>query len=84
MNLAVIGVITSAAASIILLPPKPVWFKWYHNFLYLLQWILLPVNLIAFSAIPGLEAQTRLMLGGKYRLGFWVTPKARKGEELRE
>jgi len=84
MNLAVIGVITSAAVSVALLPPRPVWFKWYHNFLYLLQWILLPINLIAFSAVPGLEAQTRLMLGGKHRLGFWVTPKARKGEELRE
>jgi cellulose synthase/poly-beta-1,6-N-acetylglucosamine synthase-like glycosyltransferase len=84
MNLAVIGVVTSAILSIALLPPKPQWFKWYHNFLYLLQWVLLPVNLIFFGTVPGLESQTRMMLGGKFKLGFWVTPKARRGEEVRE
>ncbi len=77
MMLAMIGVVTSAILSIILLPPKPKWFKKRHYFLYFFQWILMPLTLILFGAFPGLESQTRLMLGGKFRLGFWFTPKHR-------
>lgn len=84
MNLAIVGVFLSAILSMMVLPEKPKWFKKRHYFIYLVQWILLPVNLMVFGAIPGLEAQTRMMLGGKYRLGFWVTPKARKGEKIAE
>jgi cellulose synthase/poly-beta-1,6-N-acetylglucosamine synthase-like glycosyltransferase len=78
MTLAMVGIITSAITSVILLPPKPKWFKPWHYILYFFQWILMPVTLIVFGAIPGLEAQTRLLLGGKFRLGFWVTPKHRE------
>ncbi|MFA5099183.1 MAG: glycosyltransferase family 2 protein [Candidatus Paceibacterota bacterium] len=77
MTLAMVGVVSSAILSIILLPPKPVWFKKRHYIFYALQWLLMPITLIIFGAIPGLEAQTRMMLGGKFRLGFWVTPKHR-------
>ncbi len=77
MNLAMIGIVTSAILGVILLPPKPAWFKKRHYILYLFQWILMPLTLIFFGAFPGLEAQTRLMLGGKFRLGFWFTPKHR-------
>ena len=80
LNFTVIGAVTIAVLSIMILPPKPLWFKKRHYLLYIVQWFLLPVNIIFFSAIPGLESQTRMMLGGKFRLGFWVTPKARKGE----
>ncbi|MEK7191900.1 MAG: glycosyltransferase family 2 protein [Patescibacteria group bacterium] len=71
------GIVTSAILSVILLPKKPNWFKPYHYLGYFLQWILMPATLIIFGSIPALEAQTRLMLGGKFRLGFWVTPKGR-------
>ena len=78
IDISMIGIATSAIVSILLLPPKPEWFRPRHYLLYLLQWALLPVTLIIFGALPGLEAQTRLMLGGRWRLGFWVTPKHRE------
>jgi cellulose synthase/poly-beta-1,6-N-acetylglucosamine synthase-like glycosyltransferase len=68
-----IGIATSAILSIILLPPKPEGFRFYHYVLYMLQWILLPITLIVFGAFPAIEAQTRMMLG-RY-MGFWFTPK---------
>jgi len=77
MTLASIGIISSAIINIIILPPKPQWFKSYHYVWYVLQWFLMPITLIVFGAIPAIEAQTRLALGGKFRLGFWVTPKTR-------
>ena len=77
LTIASVGIASSVILSILTLPPKQKWFKKWHYLLYVLQWILMPVNLIFFGAIPGLDAQTRLMLGGKFRLGFWVTPKRR-------
>jgi cellulose synthase/poly-beta-1,6-N-acetylglucosamine synthase-like glycosyltransferase len=79
MSFTMFGVASSAILSIMLLPPKPKWFRARHYLLYVLQWLLMPLTLIIFGAIPALDAQTRLMLGGRFKLGFWVTPKARKG-----
>ena len=39
----------------------------------LIQWPFLPVATFFLSVLPGLESQTRLMLGG--RLEYWTTPK---------
>lgn len=75
MLLAMLGLITSAIISIMLMPPRP---KSYgvHNWFWVgLQWVLFPINFIVFGAIPALDAQTRLMVG--HYMGFWVTPKAR-------
>lgn len=78
VNISMLGVSTTAILAIMLLPPAPEGKrKPWHYILYFLQWILIPITLIIFGAFPGLEAQTRLMLGGKFRLGFWVTPKGR-------
>ena len=77
MTLASIGIASSAILSILLLPPKPEWFKFKDYFFYLIQWLLMPLTLIIFGAMPTIESQTRLLLGGKLRLGFWVTPKMR-------
>ncbi len=73
---AMFGLVVSSIISLTMLPPRP---KDKNRFIYIvlaLQWILVPVTMIVFSALPGLDAQTRLMLG-KY-MGFWVTPKTRK------
>lgn len=77
VQLSTFGIITSAILAIILLPPKPSYFKKINYIFYIIQWFLLPITLIMLGCIPALEAQTRLMLGGKFRLGFWVTPKLR-------
>jgi len=47
--------------------------KHFFNPFTYLQWFLLPVVGLIFGALPGLESQTRLMLG-KY-LGYHVTEK---------
>ncbi len=77
ISFSMVGIASSAVLSFVLLPPPPVWFKVRHKILYVVQWLLVPVTLIFFGSIPAIEAQTRLMLGGRFRLGFWVTPKHR-------
>lgn len=76
MTLAMIGLVGSALYSLQLLPSRP---KNYSSRKYIwmvLQWILVPIVMIIFGAIPAFVSQTRLMIG-KY-MGFWVTEKERK------
>lgn len=75
MLLAMIGLISSAIISLVMLPPRPVNFGKFRYAWMALQWLLFPINFIFFGALPALDAQTRLMLG-RY-MGFWVTPKSR-------
>ncbi|OIO20232.1 MAG: hypothetical protein COY69_03270 [Candidatus Magasanikbacteria bacterium CG_4_10_14_0_8_um_filter_32_14] len=76
MSLAMVGLFLSAFFSLPLLPkPKKVQPK-YLYIIMLLQWALLPLSMIFVSAIPSIEAVTRLMFG-KY-LGFDVSQKKRK------
>lgn len=77
MTLAMLGIVTSVALTMIILPPRPPEYGRLRHLMMALQWPLLFVTIIVFGSFPGLDAQTRLMLG-KY-MGFWVTPKARKG-----
>lgn len=76
--LAMFGLVISSIISLTLLPARPEGKSRFHYLVMAVQWILVPVTMIIFSAIPGLDAQTRLMLG-KY-MGFWVTPKHRRQE----
>lgn len=75
MTLAMVGLVSSAIYSTILLPPRPPGHPFRKYFYMIFQWILMPITIIVFGSIPGLDAQTRLMLG-KY-MGFWVTTKTR-------
>ena len=77
ITLSMVTIVSSAIIAIILLPPRPQGFRKRQYAWFILQWALLPISLIIFGAFPGLEAQTRLALGGRFRLGFWVTPKTR-------
>ncbi len=77
VTLSMVGVASSAVLSLFLLPEKPGGRTGADYAIFVLQWVLMPLTLTIFGAFPGLEAQTRLMLGGKWRLGFWVTPKGR-------
>lgn len=90
MTLAMVGLVTSAiislsllsasshidapGASIKIIIKKRRWWQWGTM---AFQWVLLPATILIFGAFPGLEAQTRLMVDGRWRLGFWVTPKHR-------
>lgn len=75
MTLAMAGLFTSAAVSMLLLPPRPARYGKVKHLSMALQWAILPISILLLGAIPGLEAQTRLLLG-KY-MGFWVTEKER-------
>jgi cellulose synthase/poly-beta-1,6-N-acetylglucosamine synthase-like glycosyltransferase len=75
LTVAMIGLVGSVYFSILLLPPKPLNLGRKKYLLFILEWLLIPIILIFFYALPAIDSQTRWMFG-KY-LGFWPTPKIR-------
>lgn len=75
LTIAMFGLVVSSYISLTLLPKRPADKSRFQYVVMAVQWILVPMTMIFFSAIPGLHSQTRLMLG-RY-MGFWVTPKTR-------
>ncbi len=73
--LAMFGLVISSIISLTLIPPRPETASRFRYVVMALQWVMIPATMIIFSAVPGLDAQTRLMFG-RY-MGFWVTPKER-------
>jgi hypothetical protein len=65
----------SSMIAVSLMPSVPEEIGRHKRFYHIIQWLLVPLTITIFGAIPALEAQTRLMLG-RY-MGFWVTPKHR-------
>ena len=74
-NLAFVSLLISIFLSIALLPKTNQRFGWALKFGHALEWLLVPGILLFLSALPALDAQTRLMFG-KY-MEFWVTDKKR-------
>ena len=75
LTIAMIGIVFSSYLAILILPPRPPQYGRWKYIFFVLQWLLVPINMIFFGSVPSLEAQTRWILG-KY-LGFWSTPKTR-------
>ncbi|PIR84959.1 hypothetical protein COU15_03340 [Candidatus Kaiserbacteria bacterium CG10_big_fil_rev_8_21_14_0_10_45_20] len=75
LTTAMLGLIFLALYASRLVPPRPDGSKKSQSVFMVVQWILVPITMVIFSSIPGLDAQIRLALG-KY-MGFWVTPKDR-------
>lgn len=75
MSIAMIGLVSSAVVSAVMLPKPKKKIKFIKKMQVILEWVVIPVTIIIFGAIPCIEAQIRLMFG-KY-MGFWVTPKSR-------
>ncbi len=75
MTAAMFGLVLSAIVSTFLLPDRPKKYGFGKMVAMVSQWLILPLSIIVFGAVPAIDAQTRLMLG-KY-MGFWVTPKKR-------
>lgn len=71
------NLILSSMIAVSLMPGMPPKTRPHRKLFHVFQWLLVPLTITVFGAIPALEAQTRLMLG-KY-MGFWVTPKHRAG-----
>lgn len=75
INLSIIGIVTAAFFSMNLLPPRSEKIRTREYAFYFFQWALMPLTFITFGSIPSFESQIRLALGGRFRLGFWKTPK---------
>ena len=76
-RLALISLLTTVVLSACLLPKPPVRFPWLKKLGHMVEWLFVPAVAIVLSAVPALDAQTRLMTG-RY-LEFWVTEKTRGG-----
>lgn len=76
LALAMLGLIGLSIYALELVPERPKGYTRWASAVMALQWLIVPLTMVTFSSIPGLDAQLRLMTG-RY-LGFWTTPKTRK------
>ena len=72
-GLSTIALLGTIIMSLRLLPEKKKKFSFFWNLVHGLEWFLVPFILVFLSAMPALDAQTRLMLNK--RMEFWVSDK---------
>ncbi len=73
-RLAMIGLLLTVFLAFKMLPPRPSRYKRHRTLGMILQWVLMPVTSICYSAAAALYSQTRLLLG-IYLDRFDVTEK---------
>jgi hypothetical protein len=79
-TVAMLGILVTLYLSFKILPPKPERYKRHRTIMMVLQWALLPLTTIIYSAFAALNSQTRLMFG--WYLGkFDITEKAVKTDD---
>lgn len=74
-RVAMIGLLITVFLGFKMLPPRPKRYKRRRSLWMILQWALMPVTAIVYSAASAFNAQTHLFLG-KYLDKFDVTEKA--------
>ncbi len=74
-RVAMIGLLVTVFLGFKMLPPRPARYKRRRTLWMILQWALMPVTAIVYSAASAFNAQTHLLLG-KYLDKFDVTEKA--------
>jgi hypothetical protein len=74
-QVALIGLLITVFLSFKMLPPRPERYKRRRNVAMLVQWVLMPVTAIVYSAVSALYSQGRLFTG-RYLDKFDVTDKA--------
>lgn len=75
-SLTFFSVVICMVISLLLLPRKKAGARMITRALHAVQWIFIPAVILIMSALPALDAQTRLMFG-KY-MEFWISSKYRK------
>lgn len=78
LTLASVGILMCIFVSFLLIPDKPGKKSVFSELSLIFQWFLVPIVSIFLSAIPAIDAQTRLMFG-RY-LEYKVTEKKRVGK----
>lgn len=74
-RVAMIGILITVFLAFKMLPPRPERYKKHRSVFMVLQWLLMPITSVLYSAMSALYSQARLALG-RYLDKFDVTEKA--------